>query len=158
MSYPLNVFLVNTFAADATLVSLLANRGDGQPAIYPLHRRDLVDPVYPILTIARIGTGMNSRMFSDTELATLMDEPKFCIDAWAQINVDQCIAIMTRVRQILKAPSFAIGNQYFSGYKIRETAYRDDLFDEPNATFHVHAEFVTWVSEKFGNPQPIPAP
>jgi len=157
MSYPLEVFLTQSLQSNADLVALLGQRADGKPSVYPYHHRDVTNPMYPLVTIARFGSKINGEMFSDTMYATMMDAPRIAICAWAKNDIDEAVAVITIIRNWIRAPTFAPGNQYFAGFKFTERSYRDDLFDTTISAYHVHTEYDGWVQERFGNPQPIPA-
>lgn len=157
MSYALQVYLTNAFQTSAALTTLLGTRSDGKPAVYPYHHRDVTDPSYPLITIARFGSKIDTNKFSDTIYATMMDGIRIAICAWSKNDVDESIAVITIVRNLIRDPSFAPGSAYFAGYKLTERTYRDDLFDTTISAFHVHCEYDGWVQEKFGNPQPVPA-
>jgi hypothetical protein len=158
MSYPLQVYLTQLFQANAALIALLGQRSDGKPSVYPYHHRDVTNPTYPLITIARFGTRVNSNIFSDSMYATMMDAPKLAICSWSKNDVDEAVAVITVIRNIIRPTSFAPGNTYFAGYKLTEQSYRDDLFDETISAYHVHCEYSGWLQERFGNPQPVPSP
>lgn len=157
MSYTLQVYLTQMFQANAALAALLGSRSDGKPSVFPYHHRDITNPTYPLITIARYGSKVNNAMFSDTMYATMMDAPKLAICSWSLDDVDEAVAVMTIIRNTIRPPSFAPGNAYFAGYKLTERSYRDDLFDESISAYHVHCEYDGWVQEKYGNPQPVPS-
>ncbi len=157
MSYALEVYLTGAFQANAQLIALLGARSDGKPAVYPYHHRDVTDPAYPCITIARFGTKIDSGIFSDTIYATMMDAPRIAVCAWAKTSVDDAVAVITIARNMIRTPAFNPGNTYFAGFKLTERSYRDDLFDDTISAYHVHCEFDGWVQERFGNPQPVPA-
>lgn len=159
MSYALEAALTNYLENQPQLTVLLAERpgNHAQSAIYPYHHHDVAQPAYPLITIARFGSVVNSAMFSESEtFATMMDGVKLAVCSWSKTSSDEAIAVMAIVRRLLRNPTLAIGNQYFSNYKLTERLYRDDLFDQAISAYHVHTEYSTWVQEPFGNPQPIP--
>ena len=157
MSYALEVFLTDQFATNATLIALLGKRADGGPAIYPYHHRDTANLNYPLVTIARFGSKSNGEKFSESPYANQMDAPRIAICAWSKNNVDEAVAVISVIRNLIRPPSFDIGNGAFWGFKLTERTYRDDLFDTNISAYHVHTEYDGWVQELYGNPQPVPA-
>lgn len=160
MSYPLLVGLTSFLSSDPTLISLLGTDPDGQPTIYPLHFRDVENPIFPMITISRFGSGMKDNMFTDDPVygGNRMENPKLAICVWDKQNIDLCYAIYDRVDTLLRGspPVTTIPSHYFVNYKWQRKTFRDDLFDTEINAYHLHSEYETWV---YTNKQiPIPAP
>ena len=156
MSYPLQSYLVGYFGNDAAILPLLGVQANGRPGVYPYHHRDIVDPVYPIITIARYGSMMNQNKFSDGPFATIMDGPKIAICVYDKQGIDKPWKIYRRIRQLLIDKANAIGDSTFTAYKFRETLVRDDLYDTAENSFHLHAEYEGWIQENSTTPIAIP--
>lgn len=155
MSYPLQAYLTTLLGNDTIIKAMVGQQPSGRVSVFPYNHRDVIDPVFPLITIARYGTRVDQNKFDETQYATIMDAPKIAICVYDKTSIDMPWAIYRRIRTLLVGPNVHVGNQYFDCYKLRETLIRDDLYDQNDATFHLHAEYETWVRENATTQQPI---
>ena len=155
MSYPLQSYLATLLGNDSVIKPLLGKQNLGRIGVYPYNHRDVIDPSYPLITIARYGSRIDLDKFSDSPFATQMDAPKIVICVYDKSSIDNCWAVYRRIRTILLDRNTHLGNQYFDCYKLRETLVRDDLFDQGESTFHLHSEYEGWVRENALTPIPV---
>jgi hypothetical protein len=148
VSYELQAQLTNLFANDSVIKPLLGvtiSGGEGL-GVYPYHYRDVQNPAYPLITIARFGSAIDSSRFNDSDFANRMDAPRIAIDVYAKHKIGECWAIFEQVRVLLKSRNTQqLGSANFKAYALRETLVRDDLFDEDTNVFRLHSEHVGWV-------------
>jgi hypothetical protein len=155
MFYPLRAYLVSTFSADPLISSLLAQRADGAPAIYPFHHVDVENPTYPLMTIDRFGSMTVSNKFQNTSYGNLIDAPKFSVCVWDKRAPDYCEQIYSRVRDMLMT-GIGVGNSFFGTSSLSETITRSDLYDDDASAYHFHSEWQCWIFENATSRQPIP--
>jgi hypothetical protein len=158
MSYSLLAAIVGAFQNDSELIAMLGKNTDGSPSIHPIHYRDVTDPVFPMVTVSRIGSGMQDNMFAeDVHFANRMDNPRFVICVWDKKNIDRCYGPYRRIDTILRGapPTNTIPSHYMINYKVRRRLMRDDLFDTAQNAYYIYAEYETWLYDNPNNPIPI---
>jgi hypothetical protein len=160
MSYSLQVAIVQLLKNDSTLAALLGVGADGKPAVHPEHYRDVTDSSFPMVTIARLGSGMHDNMFAEDVLFTnRMDNPRITICVWDKKNIDNCYAAYRRIDFLLRGapPTNTIPSHYMVNYKVRRKLLRDDLFDKDVSAYYLYAEYETWVYDNPVHIIPIPS-
>jgi len=147
--------LTQYFKNDSVLAGLLGKGSDGKPSVHPMHFRDVADPMYPLITIARFGSGLHDNMFGEYDVfCTAMDNPKIAICIWDKQAAINCWEIFNRVDFLLRGnppvnPIPAAGPHPsanpFLNYKVLRGIVRDDLWDDQINAYHFHAEYQWWV-------------
>lgn len=148
--------LVDLFTTDATLISLLATDADtNKPAVYPPKTRNIASPVYPMITLGRVGDAGNSWRFDESDFAGLMDHPRLQISCWDKDILDNAEAVYRRVDQLLRGQS--VSSAYIGTYSFKRFLLRDDLFDPDEQAYHIYSEWRVWTCNVSGIQIPIPA-
>jgi hypothetical protein len=160
MSYSLLNGLYIMFQADAALQTLVGKRPDGSLSIATNHFQDVADPVFPLVTMGRFGSGMKDGLFDEDALyAGRMDNPKIEICVWDKASLDDAYAAYRRIDQLLRGSPYpvALPSAHITNYRFKRVIFRDDLWDDALAAYHIHSEYTTWVYDNPVNPVPIPA-
>lgn len=137
-------WLVSTLQSNSALVALLGKDTANNPAIFPDEMLDPDERVpYPIITFSRIGDAGSLAMFYDQpELAGQIDWPRIAIRCWSSQTRDAAYRIWKLVDAMLvgmQATKFA--SVYFTGYKIRRTVLRDNMYDRDARAYFVYSEY-----------------
>lgn len=140
-------WLASTFNGNSTLVALLGKDSAGNPAIFP---DVMLDPdarvPYPHLTYTRINSvGALARFEDQIDTQATMDDPRLAICAWSQTSKDEAYHVWSLADKMLRgATRVRFSNPYFSGYKIRLSLLKDNLYDRDARAYHCHAEYAMW--------------
>jgi len=140
-------WMIAGFRSNTAITALVGADNNGNPAIFGDRARvnGQFTP-FPHLTVSRFSSVKSLAMFDEhSDTAGLFDCPRVAIAAWDQESKDRAYQIYRLAEQMLLGKSpMQFANQYFSGYKIVRTVFRDDLFDDRAQAYHIHGEFSMW--------------
>jgi hypothetical protein len=139
--------MINGFAGNTAITTLIGKDDNGNPAIFGDRARvnGQFTP-FPHLTVSRFSSAKPLAIFDEQpDTAGRFDCPRIAVAAWDQESKDRAYQVYRLAEQMLLGTSqMPFTNQYFSGYKIVRTVFRDDLFDDRAQAYHIHGEFSMW--------------